>query len=162
MMKKWLFLLFFAFDVCAQVTVVDGDSLRIKGNNIRLIGIDAPEYDQTCYNEQGYKYKCGEEASLFLKILVDAGINDNETLSCEKMGVDKYKRTLCECYIGKKNINKAIIKSGHAVTYKHDMYKQLENEAKTRKIGIWQGRFMRPELYRILYNKKNNQKNFKN
>ena len=161
-MKKWLFLLFFAFDVYAKVTVIDGDSLRIDGKDIRLIGIDAPEYDQICFDKQGSEYNCGQEAYLFLKILIETGLNKQQNIRCKKIGVDKYKRDLNECYIGNKNINKTIIKAGYATTYRHDIYKQEENEAKTNKNGIWQGKFMRPELYRILQKQKNNQKNFKN
>ncbi|MBE6450914.1 MAG: thermonuclease family protein [Alphaproteobacteria bacterium] len=143
-------LLFFAFDADAKVKVIDGDSILIGKKDIRLLGIDAPEYDQTCFDENGYEYDCGQESYLFLRLLVEKGLNNQEKVKCNKKGVDKYKRDLSECFIGKTNINLAMIKSGYAVTYRHDSYEKEEYEAKTHKKGIWQGKFMRPELYRIL------------
>lgn len=144
------FMMIFAFETSAKVKVVDGDSLIIGKKDIRLIGIDAPEYDQTCFDENGHEYNCGEESYLFLKILVENGLNNHESLKCNKKGVDKYKRDLSECFIGKKNINLEMVKSGYATVYRHDSYQQEEYEAKITKKGVWQGKFMRPELYRIL------------
>ena len=43
-----------------------------------------------------------------------------------------------------------MVKAGWAVTYRHEMFKSAEEKAKKAKSGIWQGRFMRPELYRVL------------
>ena len=35
--------------------VIDGDSLKINNNTIRLLGIDAPEKKQTCKKNQNIK-----------------------------------------------------------------------------------------------------------
>jgi endonuclease YncB( thermonuclease family) len=35
-------------DLIGQATVVDGDTIEIHGNRIRLWGIDAPESTQFC------------------------------------------------------------------------------------------------------------------
>ena len=37
-----------ADDIAGQASVVDGDTLDIHGQRIRLAGIDAPEHDQLC------------------------------------------------------------------------------------------------------------------
>src|SRR5262249_53482378 len=39
--------------IVGQAWVVDGDSLRIAGTSIRLEGIDAPEWDQSCTDSGG-------------------------------------------------------------------------------------------------------------
>ena len=154
-----IFMLFFASNVKAEKYVIDGDSLTIGDKEIRLIGIDAPEYNQTCFDYNNLEYDCGQEAYMFLKILVENGLRQNQKLKCNKKGKDKYKRDLSECFIGKTNINKAMVKSGYAITYIHDTYQKHENKAKKLKRGIWQGKFMRPELFRILNKYKNNKKN---
>ena len=41
--------------------VIDGDTLDIAGERIRLHGIDAPEKDQTC-SIDGQKWACGVAA----------------------------------------------------------------------------------------------------
>jgi hypothetical protein len=40
-------------------TVVDGDTLAIGAQRIRLQGIDAPEIDQTCLDGTGTLWRCG-------------------------------------------------------------------------------------------------------
>ena len=44
------FILLFPFNIRAQKLVIDGDSLNVNNKEVRLIGIDAPEYNQTCFN----------------------------------------------------------------------------------------------------------------
>ena len=43
-----------------------------------------------------------------------------------------------------------MVAAGHAVGYRSNRYEAEENIAKAHKLGIWQGKFMRPELYRTL------------
>ncbi len=159
MMRFLLIFLILAFNAKADTKVVDGDSLEIDDKEIRLIGIDSPEYNQTCYDLNNEEYDCGKEAYMFLKILVENGLNQHLRLKCNKKGVDKYKRDLSECFIGKTNINEEMVKSGYAIVYRHDTYKKYEDDAKEAKRGIWQGRFMRPELYRILQKYQKEEKN---
>src|SRR5262245_39747615 len=44
-----------------RVTVNDGDSLTLGAERIRLRGIDAPEFEQTCRRD-GVDYPCGRQA----------------------------------------------------------------------------------------------------
>ncbi len=50
--------------------VVDGDSLEIGGQRVRLFGIDAPEGRQHCRNAQGQDFACGREAARALDTLI--------------------------------------------------------------------------------------------
>ena len=45
-----------------QVRVIDGDSLQIRKEKIRLSGIDAPEINQICYDHNDSTYTCGHVA----------------------------------------------------------------------------------------------------
>ena len=46
-----------------SLQVVDGDSLRRGDMDIRLHGIDAPEYRQNCQDKHGAEYACGKQAA---------------------------------------------------------------------------------------------------
>ena len=133
---------------------VDGDSIKIdKTKNIRLLEIDAPEFSQKCLDKNGYEYKCGEISSGFLHKLID-----NKKITCKSPKKDIYKRYLAICYLEKININQTIIKNGMAIIYdiktaSPQMIK-FESEAKTARLGIWQGAFLEPKEYR----KKNKKK----
>jgi len=143
----------------SNIKVVDGDSLEIKDKRIRLIGIDAPEYFQECFDVFGQTYPCGQMSKAYLEKLIEEGQNKGQKLKCKVEDIDRYKRDLSVCYIGDINLNLEMVKSGHAISYKHERYERVQKRAKERKIGIWQGKFMRPELYRALKRKEEEQKN---
>lgn len=132
---------------------VDGDSLEIGSRRIRLMGIDAPEYIQQCKTPEGKLYPCGRQAAEHLRKLIK-----NKNISCRIHRKDKYKRDLCTCYAGKTDLNAEMIRSGNAVVYLESSYKQLEREARQKHIGIWNGTFMRPRLFRLLKQQRQNQK----
>jgi endonuclease YncB( thermonuclease family) len=56
--------------VALSVQVIDGDSLRNGNEQIRLVGIDAPELRQTCRDLQGREWSCGRAAKARLAELV--------------------------------------------------------------------------------------------
>jgi endonuclease YncB( thermonuclease family) len=128
-------------------SVIDGDSLEHDGERIRLQDIDAPEFLQKCYDQQGWKYRCGFEAGQYLRSLVAKGIE------CQRLGTDRYGRSLMECFDTNGNsINRQMILAGWAVAY-GEKYVKEEAQARALKKGIWSGKFMRPELYRALKRK---------
>jgi endonuclease YncB( thermonuclease family) len=58
-------------DITGKPRVVDGDTLVISGERIRLHGIDSPETRQTCTND-GKASKCGREATAALVTRIGA------------------------------------------------------------------------------------------
>ncbi len=145
-----LLLLSVLFLTAARVKVIDGDSLRLDGAEIRLEGIDAPEYHQYCHTAEGRKYHCGDAAYQALKALA------GEDTSCRTLEIDRYRRGVAVCYSGGVEINRQMVRSGWAVAYTRytEDYVEDEREARAAKRGIWQGKFMKPELYRALQRKK--------
>lgn len=149
-MKRFLWTVVFAlwaFPLRAEVYVIDGDSLKIDEASIRLAGIDAPEYYQTCKDKNNKPYDCGISAKNALAEMVGGRL-----VRCVKISKDIYNRELCECFADGVSLNLKMIETGWAVAYRSDnkAYAAAEKEAKKKKLGIWQGKFMRPELYRIL------------
>ena len=151
---KLLFIIFFCFVLNTSVQsqkliqgkakVIDGDSIHIGNNKIRLHGIDAPEKKQTC-NFKGNEWNCGKEATLFLTDLIN-----KKSVSCNVNDIDQYKRLVAVCFIDNVNINKLIIISGWAIAYRYyskDFIKE-EEIAKKNKMGIWRGTFEEPYIYR--------------
>lgn len=131
-----------------KIKVIDGDSLIVNGVEVRLHGIDAPEYKQYCFRKDGSKYRCGVAARDYLQILVKGKIN------CETKAKDRYKRSVAVCYANGEDINLKMVENGWAVAYTRygDEYKNAEKNARREKLGIWQGKFMKPEFFRRLKN----------
>ena len=137
----------FAVAASAQTyTAVDGDSLADGERRIRLDGIDAPEFVQSCYTDSGAEYTCGLDALRYLEDLM----RDSE-IRCDCLPEkDKYDREICECFADDVCLNEAMVFGGYAVTYRSDKYADAEKNAKEHKRGIWTGKFMRPALFRAL------------
>jgi endonuclease YncB( thermonuclease family) len=127
--------------------VLDGDSIRVGDKEVRLFGLDAPEYKQTCFNAQNQEYACGQASFEFLTKLVSG-----KNVRCDYSGKDKYNRFLGKCFVGELSINQEIVKNGHAVIYNFNESDEkmdaLEFTAQKQKRGIWQGAFLLPKDYR--------------
>jgi endonuclease YncB( thermonuclease family) len=69
-----------------QASVIDGDTLEIHGQRVRLYGIDAMESRQLCWNGKRKRYACGREAALALDDFIGESV-----VSCESRGHDRYQ-----------------------------------------------------------------------
>ena len=67
-----------------KAKIIDGDTIHIGINKIRLHGIDAPETNQTCTVNETVWY-CGVESTKVLQNF----ISKNEVI-CEIIDVDQY------------------------------------------------------------------------
>jgi endonuclease YncB( thermonuclease family) len=126
---------------------IDGDSLKVGNNEVRLYMLDAPEYSQHCFNVKNEEYECGKKSHEFLTNLASG-----KNVECVYAQKDKYDRFLSKCSVGDVSINKEIVKNGMAVIYsfgEHDEnMEKLESEAKRKRLGVWQGAFQLPSEYR--------------
>ncbi|WPX96887.1 thermonuclease family protein [Candidatus Bandiella euplotis] len=126
--------------------VVDGDTIVLNNEKIRLKGIDAPESKQWCWyigdHKEKISYKCGVESAKYLSKLIEGG----ERIECTNEGKDLYGRTLSYCYVGITNINRDMVYKGWAVGYGE--FKVEELIAMYNKAGIWRGDFEMPSEWR--------------
>lgn len=124
-----------------QAIVIDGDTLEIHGEPIRLGGIDAPESRQTCLNGAGVAYRCGKEASFALADLIGRA-----TVTCVGNERDRYHRLLATCSAHGIDLNGWMVEQGHAVAYLRyaTTYVVEEGEARAARRGVWQGEFVMP------------------
>ena len=138
--------------------IIDGDTVHINNKKIRLEGIDAPEIKQQCKKpfikisaligfQFSKSYSCG---IISKKKLMDKV--DNSKIRCISSSRDKYKRYLATCYKEKINLNKWMVRNGHAVAYKRYSkdYVRDEDFANENKLGLWEGSFIMPEKWRKL------------
>ena len=152
--KYLIFSIFFTLVFCFNQThgetiigkpkIIDGDTIHIGNNKIRLHAIDAPETKQRC-TKNGIKWSCGLESTKFLKNLI--GSNQ---VKCDTNGKDKYKRYIGICYKDNINLNSQMVINGWAVAYKYYSLDYIKEEmiAKSTKVGIWIGEFEEPYMFR--------------
>lgn len=124
----------------ADLHVIDGDSLRIRGEEIRLAGIDAPELAQTCTRE-GRSWGCGHAARAALEREARRG-----AMVCVGSRQDRYRRLLAVCKVDGREINAALVRAGLAFAY--GGYEREEAEARDARKGVWAGEPQRPEQWR--------------
>jgi len=116
--------------------VIDGDTIDIAGERVRLEGIDAPETAQTCPRSDTGAWACGKGATQALRKLI-AG----QEVGCQRRGTDKYGRVLGVCFVAGRDINAQMVRDGYAwafVKYSRS-YVHEEAEARAMRAGIWQG-----------------------
>lgn len=120
--------------------LIDGDSIRVSGVEIRLKGIDAPELLQTCGDAE-HKYLCGQEAKAHLDRLIA-----NRVIDCNYTKLDIYHRALALCFVGNVLLNKQMIRDGWAVSF-YD-YTKEQKIARLEKLGLWRAPFELPKYWR--------------
>jgi len=140
-----LFAVFLTFSVHAdQLTVTDGDTIRIGEERIRFSGIDAPELKQTCLYQE-IEFNCGE----FSKDLLIEKIA-NQEVSCIRESKDQYGRTLAECFVGKESLSSYLVREGYAFAYRKysDKFIADEEYAQSKGNGMWSMEFLFPWDFR--------------
>ncbi len=127
-------------EVSGPARPVDGDSLYVGRDEVRLKGIDAPEGKQTC-TRGGASWACGNAARDELTRLIG-----RDAVTCRATERDKHGRVLGHCSAGGRDLNAGMVASGMALSY--GGYLREEGEAKLRKRGLWGSEFQRPRDWR--------------
>jgi len=132
-------------DVTGKPRVIDGDTIEIAGERIRLHGIDTPEVNQTCLDEAGKRWPCGREATLALTTIIG-----DHSITCKGDEHGKYGRLIAVCNVGPLRINAMMVARGWALAYRQysSEYVPEEDDARLHKRGLWRGQFVAPWEWR--------------
>jgi endonuclease YncB( thermonuclease family) len=127
-------------------SVIDGDTLDIRGVRFRLHGVDAPESAQLC-RRSGQTHRCGQQAGGLLSARID-----NRNVTCTERDRDRYGRVVAVCHLSVtgEDLNAWLVQQGWAVAYIAYIrnYVGLEAQARRNGLGLWAGTFERPEVWR--------------
>jgi endonuclease YncB( thermonuclease family) len=128
-------------EIVGVASVIDGDTIEIHGQRIRLFGIDAPEGGQLCVRSSGEHWRCGQQGSLALSERIGRA-----TIRCEPRDIDRYHRVVAVCFKGSEDLNRWMVANGWAVAFRRysQNYVADEDAARKRRLNIWSGDFDMP------------------
>lgn len=132
--------------ICSKV--IDGDTVVVRGQKIRLVGLDAPELKQKSL--EGIAIGKFSQRYLAKKIL-------GKKVHVYYQEQDKYQRILGRIILNGEDINRDLLFSGYAVTYWNQNldYQKVSFQAKLQAKGIWAFKgFVMPSYYRKWYKKR--------
>ena len=101
-----------AQDIIGQATVLDGDTIEIHGQRVRLWGIDAPESDQLCRDSDSNLYRCGSVAALALADHIAGRV-----VTCLPRATDRYRRVVAVCMAGGVDLARWLVGAGLALDW---------------------------------------------
>lgn len=133
----------------AEIHVIDGDSLRLGADEIRIAGIDAPEYRQACTDADRQAWPCGEAARQELERLVRVG-----GLVCVARATDRYGRKLADCRTAAGDVGAAMVRAGFALGARDPRFEEHEAElaeARQARRGVWRGTHQHPADWRAAH-----------
>ena len=129
-----------------RAKVIDGDTLEINGERVRLFGIDAPESRQECQDAARLPYPCGHEATRALAATIG-----RRPVTCTAVDYDRYDREVAICQVDGRDLGDAMVRAGQAVDYtqhSRGRYAAAEREAQQARRGLWAGAFEFPWEWR--------------
>ena len=115
----------------------DANAIKVDGTTYRLEGIDAPEADQNCINEDGELYPCGRRAWEELKKFIAS-----RPIKCVDLrAVPAYpKRRIGQCSTEGIDLQHRLVLQGWALDFEPDAkgrFKTDEDDARAGRFGLW-------------------------
>jgi endonuclease YncB( thermonuclease family) len=132
-------------ELSGSARVVDGDTITIAGERIRLDGIDAPEGRQMC-QRQDEAWECGKVARDALEEFLSGS-----PVECQGNNRDRYGRLIARCYVAGVEVNEWLVRHGWALDwprYSDGRYAEAQFEAQRERRGIWDSKFTPPWEWR--------------
>ncbi len=118
--------------ISGKAWVTDGDGIRVSGQEIRIAGLDAPEWDQRAQHRDGYWFAHGKRVKSAL-IREIGGRHVQVAIE----GYDKFGRALGIVTCDGRDIGEWLVREGHAIAAYSERYRHVEREARRAKRGMW-------------------------
>jgi endonuclease YncB( thermonuclease family) len=135
----------------ATATVRDGNTIQLGEMTYRLDGIDAPELDQICIDDQADPWSCGVDAREQLTKLIGG-----RSVRCDDLGPDKTYRKrhigLCTVEGETESLNQQLVRAGFALDFEPSAKGRFlgdEAAAKDGRLGLWKGCFVAGQEFRL-------------
>lgn len=115
--------------LASKIVIIDGDTLDIDGERVRIVEIDTPE---TFHSRCEHELVLGLKAKERLRALVNTG-----DVVYEPAGMDRYGRTLAKVFVRNRDRNidvgETLLREGYALRY------HAGSEAKRERLRAWCG-----------------------
>ena len=142
---------------------IDGETLLLRGTEVRLFGIDAMEANQLCQDREGKDYPCGRLATQALQTLLQ-----QNSVVCLPLFAISDHRVVANCEIVRgeaaaplsprhliddhrpDNLSRLMVAQGHALAIGIGtrFFGTDQDEAQTQRRGVWRGSFQPPSVWR--------------
>ena len=134
-------------EISGRATVIDGNTIEIDSERIRILDIDAPEISQLCFPRDGRDaWACGQAAADALAWLLA-----DDSVTCKTEGTDYVGRWFAQCYVATLSIAAWMAGNGWAVPNQECTCEEVRAWAafaRGRNAGIWASEFQMPWEWR--------------
>lgn len=133
-----------AQDISGDARVIDGMTLEVQGQRLRLFAIVAPDLKQTC-RWPNKDIPCGQVSKTAMMDLVAQTRVVCSVLNKKRKGVQ-----LARCRAGGFDIGANMVHTGWALAFRPESaaYVETENKARKARRGLWKGDFTPPREWR--------------
>lgn len=120
-----------------NVRVIDGDTIVLDGERIRIVGMDACELGQTMILD-GRQWDCGEAGRIRMVQLIGSS-----AVRCDCERRDVYGRRVARCFVGELDLGRQLVAEGLALVYRFrgrptaPELVAVEADARRAGVGIW-------------------------
>ena len=118
--------------ITGKAYVTDGDGIRVARQDVRIAGLDAPEWDQKAKHQDGYWFSHGKRVK---SALIQEIGGKHVRVSVER--TDKFGRLVGSVTHKGRDIGEWLVREGHAIAAYNDRYIHVEREAREAKRGMW-------------------------
>lgn len=147
--------------------IIDGDTIRVRRASsivdVRLQGINAPEWNQLCKARNGETFACGKQATEVLSEIIGANpvacrsdrmhglcVTGGLSVTCHVLTIDrKWGRPVAKCFAGRTDMGRELVSRGFAKAAYGEDYVSLDASARLLRKGLWAGKFEDPVAFRL-------------